>query len=220
MEAKIAKRKAPQTKLIQNFQMKNMSQSFQVPAKAGVDFTSDQLQTQSNLFHSSEDQQKISNSRPEPTTLKRRQESILGMDNLNCTLVKRPCPPSEISAHVSGELMYAPEQVHREISTRTIRKPLDYQDVDVCSEENVESHMQRVVRQTCESYCEKELFTKGQTKLNKKHKKQERFTEYVSSQSSQKSTEEPCSRDAFYTLRNSQQDQIDTNKQQEQCMSR
>ncbi|KAA0708646.1 hypothetical protein E1301_Tti008100 [Triplophysa tibetana] len=163
-EVKIkGKQKAPQTKLIQKFPMKNMSQSFQVPAKAGEDFTSDQLPTQCKLFHSLEDQQKISTSRPEPTTLKRRQESTL--------------------------------------------------------EENVESHIERVVRQTCESYCEKELF-RGRTKSKKKHKKQEQSTEYVSSHSSQKSTGEPCSRDAFYTLRNSQQDQIDTNKQQEQCMSR
>ncbi|XP_056620301.1 uncharacterized protein znf106b [Triplophysa dalaica] len=219
-EKQKGKQKAPQTKLIKNFQMKNMSQSFEVPAKVGEDFTSDKLPTQCKLFQSLEDQQKISTSKPEPTTLKRRQGSILGMDNLNCTLVKRPCPPLEISAHVSGELTYAPEQGQREISTRTIGKPLDYQDVDVCSEENVESHMERVVRQTCKSYLEKELFIKGRTKLDMKHKKQERSTEYVSSLSSHKSTGEPCSRDAFYTLRNSQEDQIYTKTQQEQCMSR
>ncbi|XP_057209314.1 uncharacterized protein znf106b isoform X1 [Triplophysa rosa] len=220
-EKQRAKQKAPQTKLIQNFQMKNMSQSFQVPAKGGEDFASVQLPAQCNLFHSWEEQKKISTSRPDPTTLKRRRESIFGMDNLNCPLVKRPCPPSEISAHVSGEPTCAPEPVQREISTllRTIRKPLDCQNVDVCSEENVESHTERMVRQTCESNRKKEL--KGRTKLNKKkHKKPERSTEHVSSHNSRKSRGEPCSHDAFYTLRNSQQDQIDTNKQQEQCVSR
>lgn len=221
-----AKQKSTQKKLIQNSQMKNMSKSVQVPipAKAGDDFTSDELPVLCNLFSSYEQKQKITTFRPDQTALKRRQESVVGMDNSDFPLVKRPCPPSEISAHVSEEPTCAPEPVRTDdisILLRTIRKSLDYQDVNAGSEKNMKSHTKDGMGQTCKSNRKKEL--KERTKWSKKkHNKEKKSKESVSIHGSynHKKRDEPCSHDAVLTLRFNQQDQMNTNKQKEQCVSR
>lgn len=183
------------------------------------DFTSDELPEFCNFFCSYEGKQKITTFRRDQTALKRRQESVFDVDNSNCPLVKRPCPPSEISTHVSGESTRAPEPVQTDdisILLRTVRKSLDCQ---AGTEENVESHTKDVMGQTCKSNHKKKL--RCRTKWSKKkHNKEKLCKESASIHDSYKKRVQPYSYDAAPTLRSGQQDQMNTNDQQEQSMSR
>nr|XP_055041322.1 uncharacterized protein znf106b isoform X2 [Misgurnus anguillicaudatus] len=92
----LAMQKAQQDKSLQNCQLKNKRICLPMPAMASEDFTSDDLPLSCFLFNSSGEQQNNLLSRPSKKGLKRKQSIFINDYNLNCPLVKRPCPPSEI----------------------------------------------------------------------------------------------------------------------------
>ncbi|XP_065113088.1 uncharacterized protein znf106b isoform X3 [Paramisgurnus dabryanus] len=232
----LAMQKAQQAKSLQNCQTKNKSVRLPMPAMAGEDFTSDDLPLSCFLFNSSGEQQNTLPSKPSQKVLERKQSIFINDYNLNCPLVKRPCPPSE-SAYVShptpdGEVaaestshkqpgtsaeatcashLVQRDDFHVSAMIREIRRSTDNRGVNVGSNVKMQMCAKEVVGQRSKSKHE-ELIKKAKKRTKKRTKKHIRVNDRC----------EPCYNDAAFMLGSNKPDQINRKRkakfQQEQCM--